>query len=401
MMVDVFIAAATRTPFGRYGGRLAALRCDDLAAAPIISLMARYPTVDWGAVDEVVLGCANQAGEDNRNVARMATLLSGLPETVPAVTVNRLCASGLEAVGQAARAIAGGDAEFVIAGGVESMSRAPFVMPKAEAAFTREQKLEDSTLGWHCINPVMQSRYGVDSMTHTADNLARERGITRDCQDAYALRSQQRTARARAEGWLAEEITAVQISNGSGSIIVDEDEHPRPKITLEQLAKLKPLLGTDSTITAGNASGINDGACALLLASAAALNTHGLQPLARVISVAAVGVAPRIMGIGPVPAIHKLLAKIGRRLDQFDRIEINEAFAAQVLACTRSLGLTDDAEHVNGNGGAIALGHPLGASGARLVMTAVYALRRQRQSRALVSLCVGVGQGVALALERA
>jgi len=400
-MVDVFIAAATRTPFGRYGGRLAALRCDDLAAAPITSLMARYPTVDWGAVDEVVLGCANQAGEDNRNVARMATLLSGLPETVPAVTVNRLCASGLEAIGQAARAIAGGDAEFVIAGGVESMSRAPFVMPKAEAAFTREQKLEDSTLGWHCINPVMQSRYGVDSMTQTADNLARERGITRDCQDAYALRSQQRTARARAEGWLAEEITAVQISNGSDSIIVDEDEHPRPKITLEQLAKLKPLLGTDSTITAGNASGINDGACALLLASAAALNTHGLQPLARVISVAAVGVAPRIMGIGPVPAIHKLLAKIGRRLDQFDRIEINEAFAAQVLACTRSLGLADDAEHVNGNGGAIALGHPLGASGARLVMTAIYALRRQQQARALVSLCVGVGQGVALALERA
>ena len=399
-MVDVFIAAATRTPFGRYGGRLAALRCDDLAAAPITSLMARYPTVDWGVVDEVVLGCANQAGEDNRNVARMATLLSGLPETVPAVTVNRLCASGLEAIGQAARAIAGGDAEFVIAGGVESMSRAPFVMPKAEAAFTREQKLEDSTLGWHCINPVMQSRYGVDSMTQTADNLARERGITRDCQDAYALRSQQRTARARAEGWLAEEITAVQISNGSDSIIVDEDEHPRPKITLEQLAKLKPLLGTDSTITAGNASGINDGACALLLASAAALNTHRLQPLARIISAAAVGVAPRIMGIGPVPAIHKLLTKIGRRLDEFDRIEINEAFAAQVLACTRSLGLADDADYVNGNGGAIALGHPLGASGARLVMTAAYALRRQQQSRALVSLCVGVGQGVALALER-
>jgi 3-oxoadipyl-CoA thiolase len=401
MMADVFIAAATRTPFGRYGGRLAALRCDDLAAAPITSLMARYPTVDWGMVDEVVLGCANQAGEDNRNVARMATLLSGLPETVPAVTVNRLCASGLEAVGQAARAIAGGDAEFVIAGGVESMSRAPFVVPKAEAAFTREQKLEDSTLGWRCINPVMQSRYGVDSMTQTADNLAREYGITRDCQDAYALRSQQRTARAQAEGWLAEEITAVQISNGSESITVDEDEHPRPKITLGQLAKLKPLLGTDSTITAGNASGINDGACALLLASAAALNKHGLQPLARIIRMAAAGVAPRIMGIGPVPAIHKLLAKIGLRLDDFDRIEINEAFAAQVLACTRSLGLADDAEHVNGNGGAIALGHPLGASGARLVMTATYALRRLQQSRALVSLCVGVGQGVALALERA
>ena len=400
-MADVFIAAATRTPFGRYGGRLAALRCDDLAAAPITSLMARYPTVDWGAVDEVVLGCANQAGEDNRNVARMATLLSGLPETVPALTVNRLCASGLEAIGQAARAIAGGDAEFVIAGGVESMSRAPFVMSKAEAAFTREQKLEDSTLGWHCINPVMQSRYGVDSMTQTADNLARERGITRDCQDAYALRSQQRTVRARAEGSLAEEITAVQISNGSDSIVVDEDEHPRPNITLEQLAKLEPLLGRDSTITAGNASGINDGACALLLASAAALNKHGLQPLARISGAVAVGVAPRIMGIGPVPAIHKLLAKIGLRLDDFDRIEINEAFAAQVLACTRSLGLADDAEHVNGNGGAIALGHPLGASGARLVMTAAYALRRLQQSRALVSLCVGVGQGVALALERA
>ena len=400
-MADVFIAAATRTPFGRYGGRLAALRCDDLAAAPITSLMARYPAVDWGAVDEVVLGCANQAGEDNRNVARMATLLSGLPETVPAVTVNRLCASGLEAIGQAARAIAGGDAGFVIAGGVESMSRAPFVMLKAQAAFTREQKLEDSTLGWHCINPVMQSRYGVDSMTQTADNLARERGITRDCQDSYALRSQQRTARARAEGWLAEEITAVQISNGSDSIIVDEDEHPRPKITLEQLAKLKPLLDTDSTITAGNASGINDGACALLLASAEALKRHDLQPLARVISMAAAGVAPRIMGIGPVPAIQKLLGKIRLRLDQFDRIEINEAFAAQVLACTRSLGLADDAEHVNGNGGAIALGHPLGASGARLVMTALYALRRQQQARALVSLCVGVGQGVAMALERA
>ncbi len=349
-MAEVFIAAATRTPFGRYGGRLAGLRCDDLAAAPLTSLMARYPGMDWGAVDEVVLGCANQAGEDNRNVARMAALLSGLPETVPAVTVNRLCASGLEAVGQAARAIAGGDAHLVIAGGVESMSRAPFVIAKAETAFGREQKLEDSTLGWRCINPVMQARYGVDS--------------------------------------------------NKENITVNEDEHPRPSVTLEQLAKLKPLLGTDSTITAGNASGLNDGACALLLASAAALDKYGLQPLARVISMAAAGVPPRIMGIGPVPAIHKLLAKIGMRLNDFDHIEINEAFAAQVLACTRSLGLADDAEHVNGNGGAIALGHPLGASGARLVMTAAYALRRQQQSRALVSLCVGVGQGVALALER-
>ena len=400
-MADVFIAAATRTPFGRYGGRLAALRCDDLAAAPIISLMGRYPRVDWGAVNEVVLGCANQAGEDNRNVARMAVLLSGLPQTVPAVTVNRLCASGLEAVGQAARAIAGGDAELVIAGGVESMSRAPFVMAKAETAFGREQKLEDSTLGWRCINPVMQARYGVDSMTQTADNLAREHGIDRASQDAYAWRSQQRTANAQAQGWLAEEITPVHVNNRNESVTVSEDEHLRPNVTLEQLAKLKPLLGPNSTITAGNASGINDGACALLLASAAALERHGLQPLARVISMAAAGVAPRIMGIGPVPAIHKLLAKIRLRLDDFDCIEINEAFAAQVLACARSLGLADDAEHVNGNGGAIALGHPLGASGARLVMTAAYALRRQQQSRALVSLCVGVGQGVALALERA
>src|SRR5881392_3414620 len=390
-MADVFIAAATRTPFGRYGGRLAGLRCDDLAAAPLTSLMARYPGMDWGAVDEVVLGCANQAGEDNRNVARMAALLSGLPETVPAVTVNRLCASGLEAVGQAARAIAGGDAQLVIAGGVESMSRAPFVIAKAETAFGREQKLEDSTLGWRCINSMMQ----------TADNLAREHGIARACQDAYAWRSQQRTAHAQAQGWLAEEITAVQVRQGSEFITVREDEHPRPNVTPAHLAKLKPLLGPDSTITAGNASGINDGACALLLGSAAALERYGLQPLARVISMAAAGVAPRIMGIGPVPATHKLLAKVGLSLHDFDRIEINEAFAAQVLACTRSLGLPDDAEHVNGNGGAIALGHPLGASGARLVMTAAYALRRQQQSRALVSLCVGVGQGVALALERA
>jgi 3-oxoadipyl-CoA thiolase len=397
-MPDVFIAAATRTPFGRYGGRLAGLRCDDLAAAPLTSLMARCPGMDWGAVDEVVLGCANQAGEDNRNVARMAALLSGLPETVPAVTVNRLCASGLEAVGQAARAIAGGDAHLVIAGGVESMSRAPLVMAKAATAFGREQKLEDSTLGWRFINPMMQGRYGVDSMTQTADNLAREHAIARSCQDAYAWRSQQRTANAQVKGWLAEEITPVHVPNEN--IPVSEDEHPRPNVTPEELAKLKPLLGPDSTITAGNASGINDGACALLLASAEALKKHDLRPLARVIRMAVAGVPPRIMGIGPVPAIQKLLARIRLRLADFDHIEINEAFAAQVLACTRSLGLADDAEHVNGNGGAIALGHPLGASGARLVMTAAYALRRQKQSRALVSLCVGVGQGVALALER-
>jgi len=399
-MTDVFIAAATRTPFGRYGGRLAALRCDDLAAAPLSALISRYPNVDWASVDEVILGCANQAGEDNRNVARMATLLSGLPETVPAVTVNRLCASGLEAVGQAARTIACGEAQLVIAGGVESMSRSPFVMAKADTAFGREQKLEDTTLGWHFVNPAMRARYGVDSMTQTADNLAREHDISRERQDAYAWRSQQRTAHAQVQGWLAAEIAPVQVMQGRESITVKEDEHPRPNVTPEQLAKLEPLLGADSTITAGNASGLNDGACALLLGSAAALRKHGLQPLARVIGMAAAGVAPRIMGIGPVPAIQKLLARIGLRLGDFDRVEINEAFAAQVLACMRRLGLADDAEHVNSNGGAIALGHPLGASGARLVITAMYALRRQQESRALVTMCVGVGQGVALALDR-
>ena len=399
-MTEAFIAAATRTPFGRYGGALAPMRCDDLATAPISSLIARYPKVDWAAVDEVILGCANQAGEDNRNVARMAVLLSGLPETIPGVTVNRLCASGLEAVGTAARAIACGEAELVIAGGVESMSRAPLVMAKAETPFGREQKLEDSTLGWRFINPVMRARYGVDSMTQTAENLARERNISRADQDAYAWRSQQRTARAQAEGWLAEEITPVEIKQRKENVTVSHDQHPRPETTPAQLAKLKPLLGEDSTITAGNASGINDGACALLLGSAAALKKYDLQPLARVMGMAAAGVAPRIMGIGPVPAIQKLLTRSGLNLSDFDRIEINEAFAAQVLACTRSLGLADDAEHVNASGGAIALGHPLGASGARLVTTTVYGLQRERQARALVSLCVGVGQGLALALER-
>src|SRR5215471_8222236 len=308
-MTDVFIAAATRTPFGRYGGSLAGLRCDDLAAAPISSLMTCYPKVDWAALDEVILGCANQAGEDNRNVARMAVLLSGLPETIPGVTVNRLCASGLEAVGLAARAIACGEADLVIAGGVESMSRAPLVMGKAETAFGREQKLEDSTLGWRFVNPVMRARYGVDSMTQTADNLAREHNISRQSQDAYALRSQQRTVHAQAEGWLAEEITPVQVPQRKGTITVSQDEHPRPETTLEQLAKLKPLLGPDSTITAGNASGINDGAGALLLASPVALEKYDLEPLARIIGMSASGVAPRIMGIGPVPAIQKLLAK--------------------------------------------------------------------------------------------
>ena len=399
-MTPVFIVDATRTPFGRYGGALAGVRCDDLAAMPIAALMARHPALDWAAIDEVILGCANQAGEDNRNVARMAALLSGLPESVPAVTVNRLCASGLEAVGQAARAIACGDAELILAGGVESMSRAPYVMAKAKGAYAREQQLEDSTLGWRFVNPAMQARYGVDSMTQTADNLAREHGIARACQDAYALRSQQRAAHAQRKGWFAEEISAVATVQDKQNVTVSVDEHPRPGVTLEQLAALKPLLGADSSITAGNASGINDGACAVLLASEAALDQHGLQPFARVIGMASAGVAPRVMGIGPVPAIEKLLARTRLDLHDFDLIEINEAFAAQVLACTRALGLADDAQHLNSNGGAIALGHPLGASGARLVTTAAYELRRQAGQRALVSLCVGVGQGLALALER-
>ncbi|AND69001.1 acetyl-CoA acetyltransferase [Dyella thiooxydans] len=397
-MRNAFLVDATRTPFGRLGGALAGIRTDDLAALPIHALLARYPQLDPAMIDEVILGCANQAGEDNRNVARMAALLSGLPPEVPGVTVNRLCASGLEAVGQAARAIACGEAELVIAGGVESMTRAPYVMAKADAAFARGQQLEDTVLGWRLVNPAMRAGYGVDSMTQTAENLAREHGIDRASQDAYALRSQARTTHAQAEGWLAEEITAVPV--GKDGELVAVDEHPRPATTAGQLDKLKPLLGPDTSITAGNASGLNDGAAALLLASGAAVERFGLEPLARVAGMASAGVAPRTMGIGPVPAIRKLLARTGQRLSDFDRIEINEAFAAQVLACTRALGLADDAEHVNANGGAIALGHPLGASGARLAMTAAFALRRHRQQRALVSLCVGVGQGLALILER-
>ena len=399
-MRPVFIADATRTPFGRYGGALAGVRCDDLAAMPIAALIACHPDLDPAAIDEVFLGCANQAGEDNRNVARMAVLLAGLPETVPAVTVNRLCASGLEAIAQAARAIACGDTDLAIAGGVESMSRAPYVMTKADGPYARAQKIEDTTLGWRMVNPAMQARYGVDSMTQTAENLAREQGISREDQDAYAVRSQQRAAHAQSEGWLAEEISAVETQHNGRSTTVDVDEHPRPDVTMEKLSVLKPLLGADTTITAGNASGVNDGACALLLASEPALRTHGLQPLASVVGMASAGVAPRTMGFGPVPALLKLLARTRLDLDAFDRIEINEAFAAQVLACTRALGLADDAAHVNSNGGAIALGHPLGASGARLVTTAAYALRRHAQRRALVSLCVGVGQGMALAIER-
>jgi 3-oxoadipyl-CoA thiolase len=393
------LCAAVRTPFGRHGGALASVRTDDLAALPIQALVERLPHLDWAAVDEVILGCANQAGEDNRNVARMAGLLAGLPESVPGVTVNRLCASGLEAVGQAARAIGAGEAELVLAGGVESMSRSPYVLAKAGGAFARDQKLEDTTLGWRLVNPAMEKAYGIDSMTQTAENLAREDGVAREDQDAYALRSQERAERARAEGRLAEEIVPVT-PPGREAKQVETDEQPRPATTLEDLARLKPLLGSGGTITAGNASGLNDGAACVLLASEQAAVRHGLEPIARVTGMASAAVAPRVMGRGPVPAIRKLLARQGRSLGDYDVVELNEAFAAQVLACTRALGLADDAAHVNPNGGAIALGHPLGASGVRLVMAAAFELRRRGARRALVSLCVGVGQGVALSLER-
>jgi 3-oxoadipyl-CoA thiolase len=399
---SAYIVDGTRTPFGRLGGALSAIRTDDLAAIPIAALKTRHGKLDWSRLDEVVLGCANQSGEDNRNVARMAVLLSGLPECVPAVTVNRLCASGLEAVGQAARAIACGEANLAIAGGVESMTRAPYVLPKARGAYDRGQALEDTTLGWHLVNPRMQASYGVDSMPQTAENLAREKNIDRESQDAYALRSQQRTANAQRSGWLAEEITEVvsPSAKSDGPAVVQVDEHPRPDTSATKLAALKPILGPGTSITAGNASGLNDGAAALLLASEEALNRYALEPLVRITGMASAAVAPRVMGFGPVPAIRKLLQRIGLALGDFDRLEINEAFAAQLLACTRELGLADDAAHVNPDGGAIALGHPLGASGARLALTAALALRRRRERRALVSLCVGVGQGLAMGLER-
>jgi 3-oxoadipyl-CoA thiolase len=400
-MTEALICAAIRTPFGRYGGALAPVRTDDLATVPIAVLLERLPRVDWAALDEVILGCANQSGEDNRNVARMAALLSGLPDSVPGVTVNRLCASGLEAVGQAARAIRLGEAELVLAGGVESMSRSPFVVGKAGGPFARDQKLEDTTLGWRFVNPVMEAKHGIDSMTQTAENLAREHHIERADQDAYALRSQARAERARARGWLAEEIAPVPVKAGKQTHVVDRDEHPRPETTMDDLARLKPLLGPGTAITAGNASGLNDGAGVLLLASEAVASRFGLAPLARVTGMASAGVSPRTMGLGPVPAIRKLLARDGRALGDYDVIEINEAFAAQVLACTRALGLPDDADFVNPNGGAIALGHPLGASGARLATTALLEMRRRGARRAIVSLCVGVGQGLALGLERA
>ncbi|WP_236417587.1 3-oxoadipyl-CoA thiolase [Pseudomonas syringae] len=399
MMRDVFICDAIRTPIGRFGGGLATVRADDLAALPIKALMERNPSVDWNAVDEVFLGCANQAGEDNRNVARMASLLAGLPESIPGVTLNRLCASGMDAIGTAFRAIASGEMELAIAGGVESMSRAPFVMGKADAAFSRNMKLEDTTIGWRFINPLMKAQYGVDAMPQTADNVADDYNVSRADQDAFALRSQQRTAAAQAAGFFAEEIVPVRVAHKKGETVVEHDEHPRDT-TLDALAKLKPVNGPDKSVTAGNASGVNDGAAALILASADAVKKHGLTARARVLGMASAGVAPRVMGIGPVPAVRKLVERLGLAVTDFDVIELNEAFASQGLAVLRELGIADDAPQVNPNGGAIALGHPLGMSGARLVLTALHQLEKTGGRKGLATMCVGVGQGLALAIER-
>jgi len=400
-MEHTYICDAIRTPFGRYGGALSSIRTDDLAAIPLKALMERNPKVDWAALDDVIYGCANQAGEDNRNVARMALLLAGLPKEVSGATVNRLCGSSLEAVSVAARAIKSGEADLVIAGGVESMSRAPFVMGKAEAAFSRSAKVEDTTIGWRFVNPLMKSKYGTDSMPETAENVAEEWRISREDQDAFALRSQQRAAEATRTGRLAEEIVPVAVPGKKGDPqVVSQDEQPRPDTTLEALAKLKPIVKPNGTVTAGNASSINDGACALVLASEAAASKYGLTPRTRVVASAAAGVLPRVMGIGPVPAAGKVLAKSGLKLADMNVIELNEAFAAQALAVLRDLGLPDDAAHVNPNGGAIAIGHPLGASGTRLVTTAVNQLQRTGGRYALCTMCIGVGQGIAVILER-
>ncbi|MFC5698946.1 3-oxoadipyl-CoA thiolase [Pseudomonas sp. GCM10022186] len=400
MSREVYICDAIRTPIGRFGGGLAPVRADDLAAIPIKALVERNPQVKWDQLDEVFLGCANQAGEDNRNVARMALLLAGLPETIPGVTLNRLCASGMDAVGSAFRAIASGEMELAIAGGVESMSRAPYVMGKADSAFGRSQKIEDTTIGWRFINPLMKARYGVDAMPQTADNVADDYQVSRADQDLFALRSQQRAGRAQAEGFFAEEIVPVVIKGKKGETVVDQDEHLRPDTTLEALAKLKPVNGEGKTVTAGNASGVNDGAVALILASADAVKKHGLTPRAKVLGMASAGVAPRVMGIGPVPAVRKLMERLNLAIGDFDVIELNEAFAAQGLAVMRELGIADDSDKVNPNGGAIALGHPLGASGARLVQTALHQLEKSGGKLGLATMCVGVGQGLALAIER-
>ncbi len=400
-MSDAFICDALRTPFGRYGGALSSIRTDDLAAIPIKALMERNTAVNWAAVDDVFFGCANQAGEDNRNVARMALLLAGLPQEVPGATVNRLCGSSMEAVAIAARAIRCGEAELVIAGGVESMSRSPYVMAKADAPFARGTKLEDTTLGWRFINPAMKERYGVDSMAETGENVAEEFHISRADQDAFAYRSQQRAAAAIKSGAMAEEIVAVTTPQRKGpAAVVEKDEHPRPETTMEALAALKPIVRPNGTITAGNASGINDGACGLLLASETAAKKYGLTPKARVVTTAVAGVAPRIMGIGPVPASRKALQRAGLAVADTDVIELNEAFASQGLAVLRELGVPDDSPKVNPNGGAIALGHPLGASGGRLITTAVYQLQRTKGRYALCTMCIGVGQGIAVVLER-
>ncbi|MDQ7742922.1 3-oxoadipyl-CoA thiolase [Hydrogenophaga pseudoflava] len=398
--MNAFLCDGVRTPIGRYGGALSSVRTDDLGAIPIRALMARHPGLDPALIDELICGCVNQAGEDNRNVARMSALLAGLPVEVPAVTVNRLCGSGLEAVAQAARALHAGQAQIAIAGGVESMSRAPLVMPKPMAAFSRHAEIHDSTIGWRFVNPRMEQLHGVDAMGETAENVAQEHGISRADQDAFALRSQQRAAAAMRSGVLAPEITPVEIAGRKGTVTqITEDEHPRADTTAESLAALKPAFRKDGSVTAGNASGVNDGAAALLLASEAAMSRHGLRPLARIVGCASAGIAPRIMGFGPVPAVHKLLAQTGLRVSDFDVIELNEAFAAQGLAVTRALGLPDDAPHVNPNGGAIAFGHPLGMSGARLVLTAARQLQRTGGRYGLVTMCVGVGQGVAMAIE--
>ncbi len=398
---DVFVCDAVRTPIGRYGGALAKVRTDDLAAVPIRALVERNAKVDWAALDEVVLGCANQAGEDNRNVARMALLLAGIPDSVPGVTVNRLCASGLNAIGDAARGIRSGEIDLAIAGGVESMTRAPLVMGKAQEAFQRGAEIHDTTLGWRFVNPLIKAQYGVDSMAETGENVAEEYQVSRADQDAFARRSQQRAGRATASGYFAEEIVAVEVPGGkAGPIAVGKDEHPRPDTTLEGLAKLKPFARNPGTVTAGNASGVNDGAAAVLLASAEAAQRHGLRPRGRVLGMASAAVPPRVMGIGPVPSTRKLMARLGLKIGDFDLIEINEAFASQGLACLRQLGLADDAEHVNPHGGAIALGHPLGMSGARLALTALHGLEKRGGRLALATMCVGVGQGVSLALER-
>jgi acetyl-CoA acyltransferase len=399
-MREAYICAYVRTPIGRYGGSLSSVRADDLAAVPLNALLERHPNLDFEAVDDVIYGCANQAGEDNRNVARMAVLLAGLPGSIGGTTMNRLCGSGMDAVIAAARAIKAGEAEIMIAGGVESMSRAPFVMPKADSAFSRNAEIFDTTIGWRFINPLMKQQYGVDSMPETGENVAADFGISREDQDAFALRSQRKAAAAQSNGRLAQEIVPVTIPKRKGDpVVIDKDEHPRGDTTLEQLAKLPTPFRKDGTVTAGNASGVNDGSAALIVASEDAVRKYGLEPIARVVGGATAGVPPRIMGIGPAPSTKKLCARLGLKPTDFDVVELNEAFASQGLAVLRELGIPEDAEHVNPNGGAIALGHPLGMSGARITGTAALELKLRGKKRALATMCVGVGQGISIALE--